>query len=44
MQWRERAIVMAAALAARNYENDDRDEIEMWRLSTPERFCSGWPE
>jgi hypothetical protein len=30
MQWRERAIVMAAALAARNYENDDRDEIEMW--------------
>ena len=30
MQWRERAIVMAAALAARNYEGDDRAEIEMW--------------
>ena len=30
MQWRERAIVMAAALAARNYEGDNRAEIEMW--------------
>jgi hypothetical protein len=29
-EWRERAVVMAAALAARDYEGEDRPEIETW--------------
>ena len=29
-QWKARAVVMAAALAARDYEGADRAEIEAW--------------
>jgi hypothetical protein len=29
-EWRERAVVMAAALAARDYEGEDRHNIEEW--------------
>jgi hypothetical protein len=29
-EWRERAVVMAAALAARDYEGGDRAEVETW--------------
>ena len=29
-EWRQRAVVMAAALAARDYEGADRRQIEEW--------------
>lgn len=32
-QWRERALVMAAALAARDYEGQDRTAVEEWSRS-----------
>jgi hypothetical protein len=32
-QWQERAVVMAAALAARDYEGTDRSDVEAWSRS-----------
>jgi hypothetical protein len=33
IQWRERAVVMAAALAARDYEGENRAAVEEWSRS-----------
>jgi hypothetical protein len=33
VQWQERAVVMAAALAARDYEGQDRADVEEWSRS-----------
>ena len=33
VQWQERAVVMAAALAARDYDGDDRAAVEEWSRS-----------
>jgi hypothetical protein len=33
MQWQERAVVMAAALAGRDYNGDDRAAVEEWSRS-----------
>ena len=43
-QWRERAVVMAAALAARDYEGADRAAVEEWCRSLLEPAATEYNE